>query len=234
MKKEKNFTLIELLIVIVIIAILISLLMPSLSRAKEKARRLVCLSNQSQVYKGAVIYAKSNKLVFAPSHGSGKYFDAKKVNAMGMLGTVEIYKCPNWNFDKNKSVYDLTKAELQAAINSDDRLMLGYHMLAGSDTHNGSAKGYGYTAYTRLTDTRNIPFITDRTVSPSSPYRTKLVHTRAGGKLISVYYQPDLSGFGLDGQNEVKIDGSGSWVRATELKAHNITNTLFGFWTRDD
>ena len=44
-KTKRGFTLIELLVVVAIIAVLIAILLPSLSRAKESAKRAVCLTN---------------------------------------------------------------------------------------------------------------------------------------------------------------------------------------------
>ena len=57
----RAFTLVEILVVIAIIGILASMLLPVLSKARAKARKVKCISNQRQIYVAYTMYADENK-----------------------------------------------------------------------------------------------------------------------------------------------------------------------------
>jgi prepilin-type N-terminal cleavage/methylation domain-containing protein len=69
-RRAVGFTLVELLVVIGIIAVLISILMPALSRARQHAISVQCLSNLKNIGMAAMMYAHENKGWLPPSEAA--------------------------------------------------------------------------------------------------------------------------------------------------------------------
>jgi len=71
-RKVRGFTLVELLVVIGIIAVLIGILLPTLSRARDQARTVYCMSNERQLHLAILQYGQLFKNYCLPaSAGSG-------------------------------------------------------------------------------------------------------------------------------------------------------------------
>jgi prepilin-type N-terminal cleavage/methylation domain-containing protein/prepilin-type processing-associated H-X9-DG protein len=69
--KNRAFTLIELLVVIAIIAILAAMLMPVLSRAKQRVQGASCLNNGKQLMLAMHLYTSDNNDFYPPNPDDG-------------------------------------------------------------------------------------------------------------------------------------------------------------------
>ena len=149
-QNNKAFTLVELLVVIAIIALLLSILMPSLNKARENAKKVVCGSNCRQLYLATACYAQDNKSKIPYHCGSdptGVYYDPYNsysihhvslppgdlIQGLGRLyvnyvTNLKIYFCPGMK----DNAFKFPKMPQGTPLNPDTNFQMNYNQWAGN------------------------------------------------------------------------------------------------------
>lgn len=230
---NRKFTLIELLVVVAIIGILASLLLPSLSRSREKGRRAVCKSNQRQIYLVTSTYADDNDS-YLPRGGKGdtgtgedhtpwigRWMKNKMINEYGFA--LEAFYCPNMN-----GMIENTDTQSSLRIGF---LYLGNRVRLINQ--------YGHQLPIRMTDDAIFPVIADVNESAVPTDWTGIAHMKEGGtngkKMGTSGALP--STLGAEGSNITYMHGGTSWSVIYSLQLYKSASGNAGYqsmWRLDE
>ena len=214
----KRFSLIELLVVVAIIAILAAILLPALIKARERARRVVCMSNQKQLILAVSLYSDEHngKLPSGHKHENYPSWDNEVLDGL----SPQMFDLLNTNY--------IDAEEIWACVNITDlpryessqkwyRLGVGY---TGDKDKLNRVLGTEYPD--TLDDSEDIPIFNELNhwMKNSSWGYTAVSHSSKGYQSVNGanVYPEDI---GAEGGNFTFSDGHSEWIDISELDSYS-------------
>jgi len=239
----RAFTLIELLVVVAIIGILASLLLPVLARAKERARRVKCVSNLHEYGIACMMYANDNadKL---PRMINGYWPWDVSVETADLLTQNGVQRgilyCPSFSSQDTDALWGGTNGYLG----------LGYRGTGYANTFPGGSQNHGLIATNvnpSIIPTNNMPgslrvLVADATITAAGDrnellrdtYSYVKIPTGSGG-VTGLQYEnsPHVNGITAAGGNLLMCDIHVEWRRLDDMHIRSILSNNGGvpaFW----
>jgi prepilin-type N-terminal cleavage/methylation domain-containing protein len=252
-KQHPAFTLIELLVVIAIIAILAAMLLPALTKAKEKGYRASCLNNERQIGVALRLYANDNQ-DYLPSNAGGapagnSLWDVPIPMADALAETGQgpktnniyrkVYYCPS-------AFTSVTDADFWWNYPSGFRVV-GYQFIISRDGTQSPTSGTGTTlvpprgyltklsrSYTNIYNLAQTEIVTD--IIPSEGPGDQTDKFRAVTTVNSTVIPQGLYGSHMNktrpaGGNSLYMDGHAEWRRFIDMQCSgNWSNSRHEWW----